>query len=307
MKTIAITFGGRKCTLEILFYYITKYKKYINEYYIYIATHIQTDIDYMETFALENSDFVKTIYIKDKNGQIINDKKTIWDFAYTQCQDETAVYLKFDDDIIYFDETLFTDFLKYRLENPDIPLLFPTIINNIYFSWLFEKRKIFIPEHKSQIGDTWINTYSRIKDTINQQKSDKSLKIGQLINTDDILCPNAWGNLDYCTTLHRQFITDLKKNDIEKYKTGIFNLVNKELVSISCCSWLGVTLKKITEQVGNIFDDEPWLCIWMPTWLNISNSVYGNCIVAHYAYYRQRELGLDKTDILDKYKNFMFI
>ena len=45
----------------------------------------------------------------------------------------------------------------------------------------------------------------------------------------------------------------------------------------------------------------------MPTWLNISNSVYGNCIVAHYAYYKQRELGLDKTDILDKYKNFMFI
>ena len=99
----------------------------------------------MKKFALEN-DFVKLVYIKNEDGEIIlNDKNRIWDEAYKQCQDEDCVYLKFDDDIVYFDETLFTDFIKYRIENEEAPLLFPTIINNSYFSWLFEKKQIYTP------------------------------------------------------------------------------------------------------------------------------------------------------------------
>ena len=61
MKLVVLTFGGRKCSLEILFTYIKRYKIHIHEYRIYVATTIKEDIDYMENFAKENSDFVKNM------------------------------------------------------------------------------------------------------------------------------------------------------------------------------------------------------------------------------------------------------
>ena len=302
MKTVVLTFGGRECSLSILFKYILKYKGYIDEYRIYVATTIQSDIDYMKKFALEN-DFVKLVYIKNEDGEIIlNDKNRIWDEAYKQCQDEDCVYLKFDDDIVYFDETLFTDFIKYRIENEEATLLFTTIINNSYFSWLFEKKQIYTPvNNNSNFGDTWKITYNRIKPIINAHVSNPQLKIGKITALNEVLCPYGWGNLQYCVDLHNQFLRDLNNKNIDKYKLGQFKLEDRHPVSISCCSWLGKTLKKITLQTGNVFDDEPWLTIWMPTWLDTYNEVYGDCIVGHYAYYKQRELGLDNTDILDKY------
>ena len=51
MKLTVLTFGGRKKFLEILFSYIEKYEKYIDEYRIYVSTENQEDIDYMIDFA----------------------------------------------------------------------------------------------------------------------------------------------------------------------------------------------------------------------------------------------------------------
>jgi hypothetical protein len=312
MRVVLITFGGRQCTLEILFYYILKYRSYINEYRIFIATNIKTDLDYMVEFKERNPEFVKLVYTYDEKGVIENDKNRIWDNAYRQCQEDDTVYIKFDDDIVYFDETLFTDFLNYRIANPEIPLVFPTIINNAYFSWLLEKKNIYNPVSMhlhSNIGDTWPTTYTRIKSQIIECKDNVSLKnklkIGNLTKLKEVLCPVAWGSLDYCVNLHRQFLEDLSSGVLYKYKLGKMELSNRDPVSISCCSWIGSTLKSITNQVGNVFDDEPWWCVWMPTWLDKNNAVYGDCVIAHYAYYKQRELGLDSTSILDNYKKLI--
>lgn len=314
MKVVLITFGGRQCTLELLFHYILKYKVYIDEYRIFIATSIQSDLDYMVQFAEKNADFVKLVYTYDSTGGRENDKNRIWDNAYRQCQEDDTVYIKFDDDIVYFNESLFTDFLKYRIANPEIPLLYPTIINNSYFSWLLEKKGIYNSNNgKSYIGDTWPKTYARIKSQIMECKDNATLKnklkIGKITKIEEVLCPAGWGSLNYCVDLHRQFIKDLfidtSIGAIDKYKLGIIELSNRDPVSISCCSWLGSTLKSITDQIGHVFDDEPWWCIWVPTWLDKNNMVYGDCVVAHYAYYKQRELGLDNTNILESYKNII--
>jgi hypothetical protein len=307
MRVVLVTFGGRQCTLEILFPYILKYRAYIDEYRIFIATNIQSDLDYMTNFAQKNPDFVNLVYTYDKDGKLEDNKCCIWDNAYSQCQEDETVYIKFDDDIVYFDETLFTDFLKYRIAHPDIPLIYPTIINNAYFSWLLEKRGIYKPtSNSSKIGDTWQKTYARIKPHIikcnNNKTLQNKLKICDITRTEEVLCPAAWGTLDYCVDLHRQFLADLSNNQLYKYKLGTIELNNRDPVSISCCSWIGSTLKSITKQIGNVLDDEPWWCIWAPTWLDKNNVVFGDCIVAHYAYYKQRELGLDKTNILEGYK-----
>jgi len=304
MKIVVLTFGGRECYLKILFPLILKYKQHIDEYRLYIATTIQSDIDYMEKFAKEN-DFVKTVYCNIDGNIILNDKCLIWNNAYKSCNEDNTVYLKLDDDIVYFDESLFTDFIQYRIKNPNPPLVYPVIINNQFMSWMLQKKNIYNPEQKSQIGNTWPNTISRVYQHIMDNKKIK-LRVGDFIHDNEILCPVAWGNLKYCYDLHSQFLKDLQDNNIDKYKFGKnITLNGAPAVSINACSWIGSDLKELMNNYAEMNEDEVWWSVYVPIWTGRSNEVYGNSVVSHYAYYKQRELGLDSTDILDKYYRYI--
>jgi methionyl-tRNA synthetase len=54
-KLIVVTFAGRRKYMEILFKYIEKNKKHINEYHLYLATENQEDIQYMLDFQDRNN------------------------------------------------------------------------------------------------------------------------------------------------------------------------------------------------------------------------------------------------------------
>lgn len=306
MRLVVLTFGGRKCSLEILFAYIKRFKKHINEYRIYVATTIKEDIDYMENFAKENSDFVKTVYLTVNNKVVLDDREKIWDNAYKTCQEDDTVYLKMDDDIVFMDETLFTDFITYRLQNRNPPLLYPVIINNLIQSCIFERNGIYTPDAKSNILESWKNTYSRIKSHI-ENNQHKRLRIGDFTSGNEVLCSTAWGNLKYCYDLHTQFLNDINGGNTSKYylKDNVV-LSNAEPASINVCSWIGEDLRKIVEKYGDIYYDEPWLAIYLPTWSGRHNEIYGKSVVSHYSYYKQRELGLDKSNILNKYLMYSF-
>jgi hypothetical protein len=95
MKLIALTFAGRKRYMEILFQYIIKYKKYINEYHLY------QEIDYIYDFQKNNHDFVKVIKLEDV---VKFDRANVWNLSYRNCQDEDVIYLKIDDDIVFINQ-----------------------------------------------------------------------------------------------------------------------------------------------------------------------------------------------------------
>jgi hypothetical protein len=304
MKLVLLTFGGRECSLKILFALVLKYKKYIHEYRIYVATKIQSDIDYMEKFASEN-EFVETIYYKKNDDIVLDDKEAIWDNAYKSCQEDDTVYLKLDDDIVYFDETLFTDFIQYRINNRNAPILYPVIINNHFISCILQDNNIFNPSIKSNIFNTWEHTYKRIQSHI-KDNMHINLRVGDFVSNDEILCPVAWGNLSYCYHLHKQFINDVKSGNKDKYYLPQNVILNHcEPVSINVCSWIGSDLKKWCQKYGDIYRDENWLSLYLPTWSGERNEIYRNCVVSHYSYYIQRERGLDNTDILNEYNSIV--
>jgi hypothetical protein len=303
MKLIVLSFVGRKISMEILFKLILKYRKYIDEYRLYVATTIKSDIEYIENFAKENS-FVKLMYCIIDNITILDNKELIWDYAYNSCKEEDTVYLKLDDDIVYFDETLFTDFIQYRINNRKAPLLYPVIINNLFISYYLQEENKINHSLKTNIGNTWKMTYKNIKNQILEcVNNSTALRIGDLVkNQNEILCPVSWGNFDYCYSLHNQFIIDVCNNNVQKYYLNEnIILENAEPVSINVCSWIGEDLKKYTDTYGNVHKDEPWFSIYLPTWSGNKNEIYSKCVVSHYAYYIQRERGLDNTDLLKRY------
>jgi len=262
MKVVVLTFGGRECSLRILFPLLLKYKSYIDEYRLYIATTIQSDINYMESFANEN-DFVKTVYCNINGKCILDDRELIWDNAYKTCQEDNTIYIKLDDDIVYLDETLFTDFVQYRIENRNAPILYPMIINNTVTSSILEKHGLYRPYIKSDLIHTWKNTYERIRPYVLSEKNSKILRIGDFVADREILCPYAWGNLKYCCDLHEQFLQDLKEGNVHKYLLSE-NIVleNAEPISINACSWVGEDLREYVKEYG----DHRGTCCRCPSW-----------------------------------------
>lgn len=298
MKTILITFGGREVSLRILFNYIVKYKKYIDEYHIYIATKNEKDIEYMKTFAKQN-DFVKLIYTY-KNDNIVSDIEYVWDNAYKNCYNDDTVYIKLDDDIVYIDESLFTKFVQYRIQNKDIPILYPVIINNCVISGKLEEKGIINFQKSTKLTSNWKNVFSPFHNFIQQTPGDVK-RLQDLVGEQNLLCPVAWGDLDYCINLHNEFIKSVQHNNTDKFKMENWVLENCEPASIACISWIGSSLKKYTDLYGPVKRDEQWWSVYVPTWSGHRNVVFGDCVVSHYAYYIQRNKGLDETDILEKY------
>ncbi len=298
MKTVLITFGGREVSLRILFNYIVKYKKYFDEYHIYVATKNQNDIKFMETFANQN-DFVKIIYTR-KEGVIVSDVEYVWDNAYNNCQNSDTVYIKLDDDIVYLDENLFTKFVPFRIEHKEIPIVYPVIINNCIISGKLEEKGIINYNKKTNLMRNWKDVYAPFHNMI---KNNPGMvpRLQDLVGEKNLLCPVAWRDYGYCINLHNDFIKSYHENTIHKYKMENFVLENCEPASIACISWLGSSLKNYIEKFGPVKRDEQWWSVYVPTWTGQRNVVFGDCIVSHYAYYVQREQGLDNTDILQRY------
>jgi hypothetical protein len=299
MRLILVTFGGREVSLQILFNYVKRYSKYISEYHIYIATTNEPDIAFMKAFAKENS-FVKLIDTYKEGVLVRTDLGTIWDNAYTNCQEEDAVYLKLDDDIVFMEETLFTDFVEERIKDNKSPLLYPVILNNAVINAKLEEVGVLKLSKQTHLAKNWPAIYEPHADFF---KSSPGVvrALQDYVGEKNLLCPVAWGDLSYVYELHSTFLRDLFTNQLHKYHIDSYTLSSCEPASIAAISWKGAMLKSYVEKYGSVKSDEQWWSVYLPTWTGERNTVCGKAVVSHYAYYRQRELGLDKTDVLQDY------
>ena len=154
MKVSLVTFAGRQDTMEIMFAYVKAYKKYWDSYYIYVATYVATDIECIERFAQsvneEHGQVVHVVYCPD---ELNTDISCVWNRAYKECQDDDTVYLKLDDDIVYMDESLFTDFVDFRISHPEYLLVLPVIINNQFASWYLQQKGLVKSSETTVIGE----------------------------------------------------------------------------------------------------------------------------------------------------------
>jgi glycosyltransferase involved in cell wall biosynthesis len=303
MKTIAVTFAGRKRYMEILFKYILKYREHIDEYHLYLATTNQDDVDYIEEFQERNSDFVSIVRLETYENF---NRTKVWNLCYLNCRDEDSVYVKIDDDVVYLDERLFTEFIEFRKTSKS-PLVFPHIINNIISSPVLEEHdRIKLPEfdNDSKVYYTWRNTIKRIHSQVNslKNKMDYDFVVSDLVSQNEILCPVVWGNLGYSLAIHEEFLHKLSNIGVESLYTENVKLENFEPMSIQCCSWLGKDFKKYIDELGKVgSEDEPWMAVYLPLWLDSPHTIFGGSIVSHFSSYNQDSYLLE-NGILEKYK-----
>jgi len=232
----------------------------VDRYDIWVNTINKQDIAF---FRLLAKSFPKINLVWQPDG-IVNGNASINAF-YKQCIEEDTIYFKLDDDIVWMEPGLIEKMMRFRINNPEYFLVSPLVINNALCTYILQNA-----------GKIQLNRYY------------------PAYALDDIL----WKSGEFALQLHNWFLnTQLPEQQYKNLHCGA-RPVAMNRFSINAILWFGQEMKKFDGIVPG--DDEEWLSVVKPTELGLGNCFNGDAIVAHFAFYTQRE-NLDKGNILEQY------
>lgn len=184
---------------------------------------------------------------------------------YRHCIDEHAIYIRLDDDVVYMEPHFFAKFLRFRIDNPQYFVVFPNIINNAVCTYLQAMQDTIDPS-------AWIHPWC--------------------------MDPTTWGNPHFAEQLHRAFLYSIATQSISRWHFGP-KAIALSRYSVNCVSWFGAEFAEFEGAVSG--DEEEYLSVIKPTELARTNCIFGDAVVAHFAFHPQREY-LDSTNLLSEYR-----
>ena len=232
----------------------------VDRYDVWINTHNGADIEFFKLVA-EKFPVINLVWQPDG---VVNGNASINAF-YKDCIEPNTIYFKLDDDIVWMEPGLIEKMVKFRVDNPQYFLVSPLVINNSLSTYLLEL------EGRIKLDD-YYNSYASH--------------------------PVLWRSGVFAQELHSWFLEKFLKTG----KWEELHLGKKEMgmtrFSINSVLWFGDEMRKFAGVVPG--DDEEYLSCIYPTRQGMSNAWNGDAIVAHVAFFTQRE-ELDKKGILEQY------
>lgn len=258
-KIVVNTAAGRRRYMQYLVPPIIE-ADIVDRYDIWVNTHNMVDIEFFKQLAEK---YPKVNLVWQPDG-IVNGIASINAF-YRDCCDEDTIYMKLDDDVVWFEPKLFEKMVKFRVDNPEYFLVSPLVINNALSTYLLQ-----------------------VHDKIKLDKYYMSICMERTISLD------GW----FAADLHNWFMDNyLIKNKYNELYVGKHPM-GMARFSINCILWFGKDMAEFKGIVPG--DDEEFLSCIKPTQLGKCNCFNGDALIAHFAFGTQRE-GLDKMDILNRY------
>jgi hypothetical protein len=184
------------------------------------------------------------------------------------CDDPEALYLRFDDDIVYIEPGFFERFRARAIAAKGSALWFaPLIINNA-------------------ICGSLIKNLSKVV-----------LK-GPI--TCQAMCPHAWGHAAFPKAIHPAFIDAVRQGRLDDFRVPDRD-VRLARFSVNSIAFFGSDIARL----GGDFlppgsNEEEWFSAVLPARLDTCGRILGDLIVSHFGFYTQ-ERELLQTDILDAY------
>jgi hypothetical protein len=262
MKLIVVTPAGREKYLRLLSHYILKSPE-VAEWHLWDNCRNETDRAYLHALAASDPRCkLKQLPNADGGWGIIG--------AFFQfCDDPDALYLRFDDDVVFIEEGFFSKFIERAEAERGKAIWFtPIVVNNAICNFLLKH-------------------FSRVEIT------------GPI--TCQAMCPFSWAYPNFPEALHPVLIEAVRQG-----RLGDFRVPDREVrlsrFSINALGFFGaekVALGDLFLPPGYLAEEE-WLSAILPAKLDRAGKIFGDLLVAHFSYYTQ-EHRLLQTDILDAY------
>lgn len=259
-KIIAHTAAGRRRYMQWLVPFVVA-EPIVDVYEIWINTVNMADVEFFQGLARA---FSKVKLVSQPDGEW-NGNLSINAF-YRGCQDEDAIYIRLDDDIVWMERDSIRKMIDFRIDNPDYFLVMPLVINNALSTYLLQQQ-----------GKIQLDRYYG----------------------SSCMHPILWESGNFAAQIHQWFIDGyLKMGGVNKLHVDKAFPVSMTRFSINCIVFWGKDMKAMGGQV--LDDEEEYVSCRYPTSIGKASAWNGNTIMSHFAFYTQREQ-LDKQDILGQY------
>jgi hypothetical protein len=256
-RVIFCTFAGRKDRMSILNRYVLQLLKHklIDEYHIWNLTRQESDQEWLRDWCKQSQTKNKKIRLFEPT---VKQYRSFYQFyIHHQHLYQKHVIVKADDDIVYLALTEFEDFIKYRINHPEIWLLSANVINNGVCMYYQQKLcRTMFPKHQFEYP-----------------------KGG--------LCGTLWESSKLCFQLHHWTLHNPQREKAASYNT-VQLLPIGERISINCIAWMGSDLQNMSVLMHNN-DDEKLISIDLSVKQNKQNAIYGPFVVSHLSFYKQEE------------------
>jgi hypothetical protein len=277
-KVVSVTPAGRKKYLEILVPYLLDNRHLIDEHRFWVNTTNPEDIAYMESLQRDYPDFFTLERLADDRPDIQGVRRiTLIRHFFRNCCDPGAVYIRLDDDICYIHPQAIERLLEFRLAHPEFFLVYPAIINSGRTAYIHQVMGI------------------------NPERLESKIWPGHRYQEFNLIqCEPQVGEM-----LHDEFLRCIAQNRIDSLFFGKYILHRCEKVPINCISWLGEDFAAFGGVVGNEetrWQEELWLTQYKPKLIQRPNCIWGQSLMAHFAFHTQRDYLENETHLLMKYR-----
>ena len=250
-KVVTCSPVGRKRYVEIQVKYLLQLRDVIDKHIFWINTKDKNDLEYFDSLINQYPNFFEKHELDDDPNFQRN--LNVGRF-YKYYKDENTVYCKIDDDIVFMELSKFQDFIKFRINNSQYFLVYANTINSGLSFFLHNK-----------FGAFDFNPFPGV----------------EYISDNE-----AWKNFSYAKFSFQQLQKRLIENSLNRFHFGKWILTDYERHSINFISWMGSEFAKI-DTWG--IDDEKWLSVYKPGERLKPNVIFGDFVVAHYAFFTQRD------------------
>ncbi len=244
-KVICVTPAGRMRYMRELVPFILS-DPAVDQYDIWANTSQPDDLAFID--ALTEFDKVRVIPRPLKADRVT---ETIYAFWPTAAE-PGAVYIRFDDDVVFMEEGTISKLAAYRISHPKPFMITPVVINNAVVSCLLQARGILPPTP---------------------------------ILSSSCEDPIGWSDSDFAAGLWDMLLARIARGVVASLHTAD-TVIGFNRFSINCVSWLGDTMASIG---ANIAPEEEFdITVTQPARLEAPNWLFGGAVVGHFAFYTQR-------------------
>ncbi len=257
-KVVVCTPAGRRRYMEVLAKYVLTDSE-VDRWDVWVNTTTRDDIDFLNHLAGHSK--VRLVRLDDNSP---TNNFRIHKF-FRHATDHNSVYVRLDDDIVYYEFGSVGRLVRYRVENPKPLIVYGNVLNSACMSFIQQTQYDRIPTEWGVCG------YEAMD------------KVG-------------WFDPKFAVKLHGKFLD--RANPKDWYvKDCVINDYTR--FSINTISWTG---EGISEWIDSLTaDEEPVLAHELPKRFGRPNAVCGNTLFSHFAFHSQRDV-LDETDTLERYR-----
>lgn len=273
-KVVICTPAGRQKYLSIFKNYI--YRKMnagiVDEWQLWQNTTNPSDIAYLESMAAENPK-VKICKIDEP---ITIQSQPSWNSLQTHkfmkfAQDDDAIYIRFDDDIVFIEDNFIEKVAQARIDNPNAFIIYPNIINStICTSWHQE-----------------IGALSEEHGIVRRERPDDP-DYAYL----DEFCYSDSGLIDH---IHKTFKKRYEEGSLSAYYLPSRLFTDYKHFSICSICWWG------RDKIDCGYVEEPQMAWELPMRYDRPVWFAGNALCVHFTYHTQK-LFIETTNHLDFYR-----